>query len=146
MILREATETDHTSIQTMFYCNYLQATVCTDFIGWRERARHLLLMATDADFHIAGDGRLGGVVRPHDGQCYLEKETDELFIYTKAEEFDYPSVFQINDKLVQNDIVPLFAVTDREEYDRLVSNDTVSCFCLFRILLCRLYYSIVAQF
>ena len=83
-------------------------------------------MATDADFHSAGDGKLGGVVRPHDGQCHLTKVMDQLFIYTEAGEYDYPSVYQINDNLVKNDIVPLFAVTNRAEYDRLVSNDTVS--------------------
>ena len=100
--------------------------MCTDIIGWRKRARHLLLMATDADFHGAGDGKLGGIVRPHDGECHLMREMDQLFAYTEAGEFDYPSVYQINDNLVKNDIVPLFAVTNRGEYDRLVSNDTVS--------------------
>ena len=107
--------------------------VCTDIIGWRQRARHLLLMVTDADFHSAGDGRLGGVVRPNDGTCYLEKGSGQLFTYTKAEEFDYPSVFQINDNLIKNDIVPLFAVTDRQQYDRLVSNDSV---CIIHFDIC----------
>ena len=100
-------------------------------------------MATDADFHVAGDGRLGGVVRPHDGKCYLEKETDKLFTYTKSKEFDYPSVFQINDNLIKNDIVPLFAVTDRQQYDRLVSNDTVSIFYLDMYIY--LSYSIICN-
>ena len=102
--------------------------MCTNIIGWRERARHLLLMATDADFHSAGDGKLGGVVRPNEGICYLYPDIDASFTYTEAREFDYPSVYQINDILVRNNIVPLFAVTrsTRPNYDRLVSNDTVS--------------------
>ena len=82
-------------------------------------------MATDADFHAAGDGKLGGVVRPHDGNCYLDRISDQLYAYTHSNEFDYPSVHQINDYLVMNDIVALFAVTNRAEYDRLVSNETV---------------------
>ncbi|KAI6650071.1 Integrin beta-PS isoform X1 [Oopsacas minuta] len=90
-------------------------------------------MATDADFHVAGDGKLGGVVRPHDGECHLRREIDQLFTYIQSGEYDYPSLYQINDNLVKEDIVPLFAVTNREEYDRLVSNDTVS-FVLITIL------------
>jgi protocadherin alpha len=33
-----------------------QAAACTEEIGWRQNARHLLLVATDATFHKAGDG------------------------------------------------------------------------------------------
>ena len=36
----------------------MQAIVCTDKIGWREKARHLLVFSTDASYHIAGDGRV----------------------------------------------------------------------------------------
>lgn len=90
-------------------------------------------MATDADFHVAGDGKLGGVVRPHDGQCHLQRVFDQLFTYIESGEYDYPSLYQINDNLVKENIVPLFAVTNRGEYDRLVSNDTVSISCEYLI-------------
>lgn len=36
----------------------LQATVCTDLIGWREESRKLILAFTDQHFHVAGDGRV----------------------------------------------------------------------------------------
>jgi protocadherin alpha len=36
----------------------MQAIVCRDEIGWRERARRLLLFSTDAGFHYAGDGKV----------------------------------------------------------------------------------------
>lgn len=36
----------------------MQAIVCRDQIGWRERARRLLLFSTDAGFHYAGDGKV----------------------------------------------------------------------------------------
>jgi protocadherin alpha len=36
----------------------VQAAACTDLIGWRESARHLLILSTDGPFHIAGDARV----------------------------------------------------------------------------------------
>lgn len=32
----------------------------------------LLVFSTDAGFHFAGDGKLGGIVLPNDGRCHLE--------------------------------------------------------------------------
>ena len=32
----------------------MQAIVCKDEIGWREKARKLLVFSTDAGFHYAG--------------------------------------------------------------------------------------------
>lgn len=40
-------------------------------IGWRNVTR-LLVFSTDAGFHFAGDGKLGGIVLPNDGKCHLE--------------------------------------------------------------------------
>ena len=36
----------------------MQAIVCKDRIGWRDRARRLLVFSTDASFHYAGDGKV----------------------------------------------------------------------------------------
>lgn len=36
----------------------MQAIVCKDQIGWREKARKLLVFSTDAGFHYAGDGKV----------------------------------------------------------------------------------------
>lgn len=47
-------------------------------IGWRNVTR-LLVFSTDADFHFAGDGKLGGIVLPNDGKCHLHKN-----VYTKG--------------------------------------------------------------
>ena len=33
----------------------MQAIVCQDEIGWREKARKLLVFSTDAGFHYAGN-------------------------------------------------------------------------------------------
>jgi Integrin beta chain VWA domain len=36
----------------------MQAVVCRNEIGWREKARRLLVFSTDAGFHYAGDGKV----------------------------------------------------------------------------------------
>ena len=36
----------------------MQAVVCRNDIGWREKARRLLVFSTDAGFHYAGDGKV----------------------------------------------------------------------------------------
>lgn len=45
-------------------------------IGWRKEAYHLLVFATDDVPHLALDGRLGGLVKPHDGQCHLNDKNE----------------------------------------------------------------------
>jgi len=37
----------------------MQAVVCREKIGWREKSRRLLVFSTDAGFHYAGDGKVG---------------------------------------------------------------------------------------
>ncbi|XP_058826948.1 integrin beta-PS isoform X2 [Topomyia yanbarensis] len=95
----------------------MQAVVCRDQIGWREKARRLLVFSTDAGFHYAGDGKLGGVITPNDGECHLDKTGR----YTHSTIHDYPSISQINLKVKQNAINVIFAVTQNElsVYERL---------------------------
>ncbi|NWI60925.1 ITB2 protein, partial [Calyptomena viridis] len=85
----------------------MQAAVCGDLIGWRNVTR-LLVYATDDGFHFAGDGKLGGILTPNDGQCHLEDN-----MYKRSNEFDYPSVGQLVQKLAENNIQPIFAVTSK---------------------------------
>lgn len=40
----------------------MQAIVCKGQIGWREKARRLLVFSTDAGFHYAGDGKVSYLV------------------------------------------------------------------------------------
>ncbi len=47
-------------------------------------------------FHYAGDGKLGGIVKPNDGLCHLDAKGS----YTHSTKQDYPSVSQINYKVV----------------------------------------------
>ena len=76
----------------------MQAIVCKDIIGWRDKARRLLVFSTDAGFHYAGDGKLGGIVVPNDGVCHM----DEKGVYTHSSLQDYPSVSQINHKVINS--------------------------------------------
>lgn len=45
-------------------------------IGWRQDALHLLVFTTDDVPHIALDGKLGGLVQPHDGKCHLNEASE----------------------------------------------------------------------
>uniref|UniRef100_A0A8C9T726 Integrin beta n=1 Tax=Scleropages formosus TaxID=113540 RepID=A0A8C9T726_SCLFO len=83
----------------------MQAAVCGNKIGWGDSTR-LLVFATDDGFHMAGDGKLAAILEPNDGQCHLDKS-----IYSKSSEMDYPSVGQLAQKLAENNIQPIFAVT-----------------------------------
>uniref|UniRef100_A0A3P8SEV5 Integrin beta n=1 Tax=Amphiprion percula TaxID=161767 RepID=A0A3P8SEV5_AMPPE len=56
----------------------VQAAMCEEQIGWRNVTR-LLVFSTDAGFHLAGDGKLGGIVLPNDGKCHLEEN-----VYTRG--------------------------------------------------------------
>ncbi|XP_046467651.1 integrin beta-PS-like [Neodiprion pinetum] len=85
----------------------MQAIVCQHDIGWRKNARRLLVYSSDATYHIAGDGKLAGIVEPNDETCHL----DEKGAYTHAEILDYPSITQINKQIQKNSINVIFDVT-----------------------------------
>uniref|UniRef100_A0AAX7SFC1 Integrin beta n=1 Tax=Astatotilapia calliptera TaxID=8154 RepID=A0AAX7SFC1_ASTCA len=87
----------------------LQAAVCKEKIGWRKEALHLLVFATDDVPHLALDGRLGGLVHPHDGQCHLNDNNE----YSASTKMDYPSLALLGEKLAENNIFLNFAVTKR---------------------------------
>ncbi|XP_067111020.1 integrin beta-2 isoform X2 [Osmerus mordax] len=88
----------------------MQATVCGDKIGWRNSSTRLIVLATDAGFHMAGDGKLAGILEPNDENCHLESQ-----LYAKSNKMDYPSVGQIATQLKNNNIQPIFAVTKNME-------------------------------
>ncbi|NP_001076305.1 integrin beta-5 precursor [Danio rerio] len=87
----------------------LQAAVCREKIGWRKEAYHLLVFATDDVPHLALDGKLGGLVHPHDGQCHLNDKNE----YSASTKMDYPSLALLGEKLAENNIFLIFAVIKR---------------------------------
>ncbi|MEQ2263828.1 Integrin beta-1, partial [Xenotaenia resolanae] len=84
----------------------MQVAVCKEQIGWRNVTR-LLVFSTDAGFHFAGDGKLGGIVLPNDGRCHLENN-----MYTMSHYYDYPSIAHLVQKLSEHNIQTIFAVTE----------------------------------
>ncbi|KAM3595753.1 uncharacterized protein V6R79_002292 [Siganus canaliculatus] len=88
----------------------LQAAVCQREVGWRPEAKHLLLLMTDQPSHLALDSRLAGIVTPNDGLCHLENN-----VYTGSTKMDHPSLGQLSDKLLENNIYSIFAV-EKQQY------------------------------
>ncbi|CAG5132346.1 unnamed protein product, partial [Candidula unifasciata] len=88
----------------------LQAITCKSEIGWRSVSRKLLIFASNDRFHLAGDGRLAGIVNPNDGHCHL----DGAGKYAKELEQDYPSVSQLADITEKNEVHIIFAVTSNQ--------------------------------
>ncbi|XP_059178838.1 integrin beta-1-like [Physella acuta] len=84
----------------------MQAVACESEIGWRAISRRMLVFSTDAGFHYAGDGKLGGIVTPNDGKCHLKND-----LYTQSSVLDYPSVSQIANKVKEKSVNVIFAVT-----------------------------------
>ncbi|XP_072298988.1 integrin beta-3a [Eucyclogobius newberryi] len=104
----------------------MQAVVCKDRIGWRPDASHLLVFTTDAKTHIALDGRIAGIVQPNDGLCHLDDDN----VYNKTTVLDYPSLALMNEKMSENNINLIFAVTGYvvplyKEYSQLIPGTTV---------------------
>uniref|UniRef100_A0A3B5MUD9 Integrin beta n=1 Tax=Xiphophorus couchianus TaxID=32473 RepID=A0A3B5MUD9_9TELE len=104
----------------------IQAMVCKDKIGWRPDASHLLVLTTDAKTHLALDGRIAGIVQPNDGECHLDDNNN----FNKSTVLDYPSLGLITDKMSENNINLIFAVTSYvvplyQEYSQLIPGTTV---------------------
>ncbi|XP_056435940.1 integrin beta-5 [Gadus chalcogrammus] len=104
----------------------VQAAVCKEEIGWRKEAFHLLVFATDDVPHLALDGKLGGLVNPNDGECHLDKNNEN----SASTQMDYPSLGLLGEKLAENNIYLIFAVTRRyyviyKNYTALIPGTTV---------------------
>ncbi|XP_041118344.1 integrin beta-6-like isoform X2 [Polyodon spathula] len=104
----------------------MQAAVCGDKIGWRNDSMHLLVFVSDADSHFGMDSKMAGIVIPNDGQCHLDSNNE----YSKSTVLEYPTLGQLIDKLVENNILLIFAVTEDqrnnyENYAKLIPGATV---------------------
>ncbi|KAJ8414328.1 hypothetical protein AAFF_G00051980 [Aldrovandia affinis] len=104
----------------------IQAAVCKEKIGWRQGASHLLVFTTDAKTHVALDGRLAGIVQPNDGECHVGKDNN----YDMSTTLDYPSLALITEKMSENNINLIFAVTNHvvplyQNYSELIPGTTV---------------------
>ena len=102
----------------------MQATVCTDVIGWRDKSRKVLLIMTDDLVHTAGDGRVAGIVKINDAECHTDYiEEIDKYLYITSTEQDYPSLEHLRLVMRRNGIVPVFASPNVDlEYFTTVSN------------------------
>ncbi|XP_076460406.1 integrin beta pat-3-like [Babylonia areolata] len=84
----------------------MQALVCEEAIGWRERSRRIIVYSSNSMFHVAGMGLLGGTTKNNNGECHLDNGRD----YAHSLEYDFPSVSQIATKLKEKSTSVIFAV------------------------------------
>ncbi|XP_062868445.1 integrin beta-6 [Trichomycterus rosablanca] len=104
----------------------MQVAVCGDKIGWRSDSMRLLVFASDDDSHFGMDSKMSGIVIPNDGQCHLDSNNE----YSMAGKLEYPTLGQLVDKLVENNILLIFAVTANQKdtyknYANLIPGATV---------------------
>uniref|UniRef100_A0A667YCD6 Integrin beta n=1 Tax=Myripristis murdjan TaxID=586833 RepID=A0A667YCD6_9TELE len=90
----------------------MQAAVCGDKIGWRNDSMRLLVFVSDNDSHFGMDSKLAGIVIPNDGQCHLDINNE----YSMSTMLEYPTLGQLSDKLAENNILLIFAVTERQKH------------------------------
>lgn len=86
----------------------MQVMVCGDQIGWRQQSDKIIVVATDEEFHLAGDGKLGGVIIPNDGRCHLKNNR-----YVGSAIYDYPSMHHIAEVAQRNKMNLVFTVSDK---------------------------------
>ncbi|CAK8694970.1 integrin beta pat-3-like isoform X2 [Clavelina lepadiformis] len=112
----------------------MQIAVCGDKIGWRADATHLVIVTTDASFHMALDGKLAAILEANDMKCHLSKGANPNLpadtVYDKSKYLDYPSIGQLRAAFKDNKIQPIFAVTKEvrslyEELRQLIPNSYV---------------------
>ncbi|XP_039184315.1 integrin beta-6 isoform X3 [Crotalus tigris] len=104
----------------------MQAVVCKEKIGWRNDSLHLLVFVSDADSHFGMDSKLAGIVIPNDGKCHLNQQNE----YSMSTVLEYPTLGQLKEKIVQNNILLIFAVTKEQvhlyqQYADLIPGATV---------------------
>ncbi|XP_028397592.1 integrin beta-2-like isoform X2 [Dendronephthya gigantea] len=100
----------------------MQVAACEKELGWNpvNTTRRIVLIATDAPFHTAGEGRFGGIAAPNDAKCHLTERVNGVRKYSGLEQ-DYPTVNQVFQKLRESKIQPIFAVSkyERKTFEQL---------------------------
>ncbi|KAF7260925.1 hypothetical protein EG68_01369 [Paragonimus skrjabini miyazakii] len=101
----------------------LQVARCGDHIKWRANARKIVLFASDGGFHLAGDGRIAGLIRPPPTTCQLTYQADRFnsslsyYGWHTADQTDYPSVGEAS--VISNFSIILFVYADCFLYCKL---------------------------
>lgn len=72
-------------------------------VGFRPDSMRVVVLFTDADYHVAGDGKAAGINRKNDGDADIEGNGILE---------DYPSIAMTRKALIDAGIFPIFAVTN----------------------------------
>ncbi len=92
----------------------LMHTALDSSLGYRTGSSRIVVLATDAPYHQAGDGLVASsITNPNDGDNIVEANED------------YPDIGQVRTAIQNNDIFPVFLVSGgdsvKNSYDTLVS-------------------------
>ena len=82
----------------------MQVALRQEEVGYREDSRRVVILTTDASYHVAGDGAEAFIFPKNNGDAVLDGTpagTGE----------DYPEIDQVRSALIDGGIVPIFAVT-----------------------------------
>ncbi len=74
-----------------------------DEVGFRENSTRIVVLSTDDEYHVAGDGSQAGITTPNNGDAIIDGGGIGE---------DYPSVEQVANALRDSNIIPIFAVTN----------------------------------
>ncbi|KAM4889452.1 integrin beta-2-like [Thomomys bottae] len=93
----------------------MQVAACPEEIGWRNVTR-ILVFATDHSLHTVSNEKPGATLTPSDGRCHLEND-----MFKSGHKYDYPSVYQLANKLAETNLQTIFMVTTQavKSYERL---------------------------
>lgn len=94
----------------------LQTALRPEEIGFRAGTKRVVVVFTDAAYHVAGDGAVSGITTPNNYDAILDGTppgTGE----------DYPTLAGLKSRLIDANIFPLFAVTSDQitTYNSLVN-------------------------
>eukprot|EP01136_Pigoraptor_vietnamica_P040547 Opistho-1_new@12581 len=99
----------------------MQVLRCRKLTDWASRdsaskqPRRIILVLTDADYHLRGEGASLGINDPNPGTCYVDESDlsnmDKVNqqIDTTSLLYDYPTLTQVRNALIETNTVPIFA-------------------------------------
>jgi hypothetical protein len=91
-----------------------QAVVCSENVAWRNNSLRIVMILTDAGFKTALDGKVAAILRRNDGECHLQPNAEGFDDYVRNPEQDFPSIYQVRQNLIDNEIITIFAVAEED--------------------------------
>eukprot|EP00731_Ephydatia_muelleri_P007776 Em0004g114a len=124
----------------------VQVLACEQELGWRNRSveaperglQRLVLLITDNQPYLAGDGRLASIYHPNDGKCHVRPYNSSvgcldtapgILIYNEDSLlYDYPSVGLVASLLKKYDVIPVFGIVPITSSTLLINNTFLSSY------------------